>query len=302
MNRSIVYLGFLIVVLTATAFGQDYRDEFHQLFDKNDLAGQEKVLKRWESAQPDDAELFVAYFNYYVTKARKETLTLGRERPNGESVEMTKTDDPKVKAYLGSDISYTKDDIDAGFAYIDRGIVKFPDRLDMRFGKAYMLGQIGDFDRLTDEVVKTVERSAANKNNWMWTLGKPKENAQKTMLLGVQDYVVMLHDRLDDASASSHIRRIAEAILKIYPENVENLSNLAVSYLLKKDFDAALVPLLKAEKIAPKDLVILGNIAYCYFNKHDKANAVKYYELLRKSGDHDAKEDADAKLKEIKKW
>ena len=301
MKRSILCFAFVMVMLSPAVFGQDYRGEFNQLFDKKDLAGQEKQLKRWEAAQPDDAELFVAYFNYYVCKGRTETLALTRDQPSGQSIELTKQDDPKVKAYLGvGEVSYSKADVNAGFSYIDQGISKYPDRLDMRLGKAYILGQIGDFDRLTDDLVKTIDRSAINKNNWTWTFGKPKEDAQKTMLLGIQDYVVMLNDKLDDPSAL--IRRIAEAVLKIYPDNVENLSNLAVSYMLKKDLDGALVPLLRAEKIAPKDFVILGNIAYCYFSKHDKTNAVKYYELLRKNGGDDSKRDADAKLKEVKKW
>jgi tetratricopeptide (TPR) repeat protein len=300
MKRLSFCLAFLMAMLAASAFGQDYRGEWQQLFDKKDLAGQEKLLKRWEAAKPEDAELFVAYFNYHVSKGRTETLTLGTHKPNGQSVEMTKTDDPKVRAYIASDVSYARDEIDAAMTYIDRGIAKYPDRLDMRFGKIFMLGQIRDFDRLTNEAVKTIERSAINKNNWTWTSGTPKQDGQKSMLSGIQDYVVQLNDSLDDSSAQ--IRRIAEAALKIYPDNVENLSNLAVSYLLKKDFDAALAPLLKAEKIAPMDLVILGNIAYSYFNKHDKPNAVKYYELLRSNGDDEAKHDADSKLKEIKKW
>jgi Flp pilus assembly protein TadD len=75
-----------------------------------------------------------------------------------------------------------------------------------------------------------------------------------------------------------------------------------VFYSINGDFDAALAPLLKAEKLAPGDFVVIGNIAHAYYKKHDKANAVKYYQKLSQLGDEGAKKDAAAKLSEIKNW
>lgn len=300
MKKFSILFAVMLLGTVVPVFGQDYPGRFTEAFDKNDWKAQEKVLKEWDKAKPNDAELFVSYFNYYFTKGRQETMSLSTNRPNGEAIALTKEGDSNVKAYLGSNVTFVKEDIDAGLVWIDKGIANYPDRLDMRFGKVYALGQIGDYGRFTGEIVKAIERSAVNKNSWAWLLGKPMEQPEQKMLSSIQDYVVQLNENLDDPS--DHIRRIAEAVLKIHPDNVENLSNLAVSDMLKKNFVGALVPLLKAEKIAPNDFVILSNIAYCYFNNHDKANAVKYYERLRASGDENTEKDADSKLKEIKNW
>jgi tetratricopeptide (TPR) repeat protein len=94
---------------------------------------------------------------------------------------------------------------------------------------------------------------------------------------------------------------ISEAILKYYPNSVESLSNLSIVYMMKDEIDKALGYLLRAEKIDPKDYVVLGNIALAYKKKGDKANAIKYYELTELYGDGDAKVYAQKQLVELKK-
>ncbi len=291
---------FVIFAVTEPLYGQNFRQEFKALFDRRDFNGQERVLRQWESASPDDPELFVSYFNYFFLKSRNETISLTREPAANPSVAVKKDGDDKVVAYLGSNITYTKSDIDTGLVYIERGIAKNPDRLDMRFGKTYVLGQIRDFARFTEEILKTIERANSNKNKWLWAEGKPVERPKEMMLSSIQDYVVQLFNA-DDKDVN-FIKPIAESVLRYYPDHIESMSNLAVFHMFNKEYDPALVWLLKAEAIAPSDHVIVGNIAFCYFNKRDRANAVKYYERLKVVGDSQAKEFASAKLAEIKKW
>lgn len=295
---------FIIILLVAGLFqtlnAQDFNSRFKELFDKNDLAGQQKVLQEWEKAVPNDAELYVAFFNHYFNKSRKEILSLTPAPVSKDSVKLTKTDDGRTVAYLGSRFTFNKEDFDKAAAYLEKGIEKFPNRLDMRFGKIYALGQIEDYRTFTAEIVKAVEYSSVNSNQWLWTGNKPvSQPGKKFMLDAVQDYVGQLFDAGDEYAAN--IKTIAETVLKHYPDSVENLSNLAIYYLITKDFDNALVPLLKAEKLAPTDFIVLNNIAFCYYNKGDKANAVKYYELVLKYGSEGAKAQAQEKLDELKK-
>jgi hypothetical protein len=152
----------LFFVLGNIAYGQNYREQFVKLFSDGDFARQYTLLQSWEKAAPDDPELYVSFFNHYFAKSRRETVSLTTAPPEGASVAVRKENDDKVVGYLGSNVSFTKADFDAGILYIDRGITKFPDRLDMRFGKTYALGQIGDFERFTDEIVKAIDRSDAS--------------------------------------------------------------------------------------------------------------------------------------------
>jgi tetratricopeptide (TPR) repeat protein len=288
------------LLLAGFANAQTYRERFVKLLNANDAKGQLELLKSWEKELPNDPELYVSFFNYYFLKSRQETVTLTTSRPQGESIPLSKENDDKIAGYIGTDVTFTRAEFDAGISYIDRGITKFPDRLDMRFGKMYALGQIRNYDRFVDEIVKTVDRSDLNKNAWSWKDGKPLERPREFMLRSIQDYVVQLFDAGDEGV--KFIKPIAETVLKYYPDHVESLSNLSVFYSMKGDFEAALVPLQKAEKLAPDDFVIIGNIAYSYYKKHDKANATKYYQKLAQIGDAEAKKRAASILSEMKDW
>ena len=299
IKRLIVALSLSFVFATI-ANGQTYRERFVKLFEDKDLKGQYSLLQSWEKATPDDPELYVSFFNHYFIKSRQETLSLTSTRPKGEALQLTKEDDKKVVAYLGSNMSFSKADFDQGISYIDKGIAKFPNRLDMRFGKTYALGQIRDYGRFKDEIVIAIDHFGGGKNAWLWRDGKPLDDPKEFMLKALQDYTVQLFDSGDENVPN--IKPIAEAVLRFYPDHVESLSNLSIVNMVRRDFDAALFTLRKAESIAPNDHVIIGNIAYCYFNKKDKANAKKYYERLAKMGDEQAKADATSKLAEIQKW
>lgn len=300
MVKRIIVVLSLSLALANIANGQNYRERFAKLFNDKDLDGQYSLLQSWEKAAPGDPELYVSFFNHYLTRSREETLSLTSTPPKGESLRLTKEDDKKVVAYLGSKMSFRKADFDLGISYIDQGIGKFPNRLDMRFGKTYALGQIRDYGRFKDEIVKAIDHFGGGKNAWLWRDNKPLDDPKGFMLKAVQDYIVQLFDSGDENVP--HIKPIAEAVLRFYPDHIESLSNLSIVNMVRNDFDAALITLRKAESMAPNDPVIIGNIAYCYFNKKDKTNAKKYYERLAKIGDEQAKAAATSKLAEIQKW
>ncbi len=300
MKRYFFALFFLTLCLSQSIYGQqDFQARFKILFDKNDLAGQEKLLQNWEKTKPDDAELYISYFNFYLNKSRKETVNINKNPQSKDSLQVTKENDKKVVVYLGSETIYEKADFDKAIQYLDKGIEKFPNRLDMRFGKVAAFGKVEDYENFTNEIVRTIDYLNISKNQWLWRDGKPLDDSKKFMLGIVQSYVGQLFDSGD--KNTDNIKTIAETVLKYYPDNTENLSNLAVYYLLKENYDAALIPLLKAEKLSPTDPVIIGNIAFTYFQKSDKTNSLKYYELLLKYGDGNAKIQAKEKIAELKK-
>lgn len=299
MKRYLFIAIFVLIGLSQPVHAQNFKEEFKKEFDKKDFAKQEKILQSWEKADPNDAELYVSYFNFYVNKSRNEVVSLTKKPTSKDSIPLTKENDDKAVAYLGSRVSYEKKNLDAGISYIDKGIEKFPNRLDMRFGKIYILGQIEDYKSFTSEIVKTINYSNTNKNAWIWTDNKPLDEPKKFMLDAIQDYIVQMFNAGDEYA--NNIQTIAETVLKYYPDSVENLSNLAISFLIREDYENALVPLLKAEKLAPTDYIILNNIAWAYYSKGDKPNAVKYYNLVVKYGDDDAKAQANEKLSELKK-
>jgi tetratricopeptide (TPR) repeat protein len=293
-------LGILTAILfTQIVYSQDYKSEFQKYLQTNDTINQLKTLINWEKSNPKDAELFTSYFNYYFIKSKHEVLALSTDQPKGEGL-ILKDSLNKTAGYLGSQIYYDKAELKKGLEKIDEGIKLYPNRLDMRFGKIYTLGQVADWENFTLEIKKTIDYSVKNKNFWNWTNNEKFNGGKKEFLLAIQDYQLQLYNTGND-KLLKNMREIANEVLKYYPNHIESLSNISITYLVKGDFDKALNILLKAERINPKDYVILGNIAYGYRQKGNKEKAIEYYKKIIEFGDKQSKEFAKQQIIELNK-
>ncbi|CAL2075359.1 Tetratricopeptide repeat protein [Tenacibaculum sp. 190524A05c] len=295
MKRTLITL--IIFLISQLGFSQDYKSEFQKYCETNDTINQLKTLKKWQSETPKDAELFTSYFNYYFMKSRKEVLALTTDEPEGESLVIKDSLDQNA-GFLGSEIFYNPTDIEKGLAKIDEGIKLYPNRLDMRFGKIYALGQIENWDAFTSEILKTIDYSVKNKNNWTWTDHEKYDGNETDFLLSIQNYQFQLYNTGKD-SLIKYMREIALKVLEHHPNHVENLSNLSVTYLITGEYDKAIKPLLKAEKIRPKDYIVLGNIAQAYKLKGDKNKAIEYYKKTAEFGNEEAKQFAKQQIIEL---
>jgi tetratricopeptide (TPR) repeat protein len=290
----LIAIGLLIGV---AAYGQDYYEKFKKLLLDKDTLGQRNLLEEWKNKNSNDPELHTSYFNYYVQKSVSEMIRLDREPGAGQNLKMVDSS-KQVVGYLYGETNYNPKYLSLGFEVIDKGINKFHNRLDMRFGKIHMLSQVNNYDSFTDEIVKTIDYSIKNKNNWQWTLNESVEEPKEFLLGNIQTYINTLFDVGDEQA--KNIRRIAEATLNNYPGHVVSLSNLGISYILENNYSKALEPLLTAEKKSPEDAIILGNIAYLYLHLKENKKAIEYYKKVIQFGDNDTKSFAERQLKEIK--
>lgn len=302
MNRQITFLLFGLTLLFNHVSGQTFKQQFNDLVSKKDTVGQQQLLEKWEKTDSNDPELNVSYFNYYVLKSKKEIVTLG-QNPKGKDVLQIMDQDITKKepvSFMYGDTYYEPTLLSKGFDWISKGIKKHPNRLDMRFGKIYMFEQLEDYENFTTEIIKTIDYSNENKNKWTWSDSKPLDDPKNFMLSSIQNYQLQLYNTEND-DLLDNMKRIAETVLKYYPDHVESLSNISIVFMLQKQYEKALEPLLKADKINPKDYIVLSNIAQAYKLKGDNKNAIKYYELTIKHGDEQAKKYAQGQIDELKK-
>lgn len=297
---------FTIVIFSLTGLcscssGQNFKEQFNELLTKQDTVAQQKLLDKWKSSKPNDPELYVAFYNFYVRKSKMDVLTIDNKPKTDDALQIMDKDstitDPV--GFINSGNFYKPDLLKLAYSNIDEGIAKFPKRLDMRFGKIYMLGETMDYENFTKEIIAAIDYSPTIKDQWLWSNNEPVKDPKTFMLGSIQNYVVQLYNAGD--AQADNMKKIAETVLRHYPDHVESLSNLSIVYTLKGDLDNSLAALLKAEKIAPKDYIVLGNIAHCYNQKGDKQNAIKYYELTAKYGDEQTREFANQQLSELKK-
>lgn len=265
-------------LINSIVISQNFKEEFDNFSKAKDTTKQLEILKLWEEKEPKNPELFTCYFNYYLGKSINELVTITTDQPNGLSLEL-KDSSGQVAGYFGNEVSYEKYFFSKAIEKIDQGILLYPNRLDMRFGKIHTLGQVEDWGKFTDEIIKTINYSKINNNKWTWTNNESGEYDKDFLLSSIQDYQRTLFDTEED-SLLINMRKIAEEILKFYPQHIESLSNISITYLIKKEYDKGIEVLLKALDINPKDGIVLSNIGQGYKLKGDKVNAIKYYEKM----------------------
>lgn len=294
----IVVLALTISVSLSTHAQSNY-EKFRELFKEGDTARIKLLLSEWEKNNSGDPELYTSSINYYFSNAKKEIVSLNKQQVNKQSFQI-KDSSGNVVGFINSDIGYDPDKLSEAFKYANAGIAKFPDRLDIRFGKCYMLQQIGDYTNFTKEIIDAINYSTINKNNWLWTENQKQEDGEKFLLETVQTYLTELYDTQNDDLLPNMIQ-IGETALKYYPDNIKILSTTSVALLLSQQYDKAIAYLKQAEEINPEDYIVLNNIAQGYKLKGDKQNAVKYYKLTEKYGDEQAKQQARQNIKQLEK-
>ena len=285
-------------LLCSNAFYQSLKEQFAQAFTKGDTTAEINILTGWSKSAHDDPDRYVDLFNYYVTRGLTEVMSLSKNQGNSDAF-ILKDKSNKTAGYLGTTTSFNEIYIEKGLACIDSAIGKFPTRLDMRFGKVYVLGRIFDYDKFTREIILAIDYGQTIHNKWLWRGGEPMDDPEKFMLSTIQAYIVQLYNIGN--GQMGNMQKLALAVLKYFPDNVECLSDISITYMAGKEYEKAIAALSRAEKIAPQDYIVLNNIAYCYEQQGDKPNAIKYYGLVKKYGDDIAKSDADKKLLELNK-
>jgi len=288
----------IFTFLINLTYSQNYFEKFKKFSKENDTIQQSKLLNEWKSKNENDPELYTSYLNYYFSKSKIETISIDKNSNGNESLQL-KDSTGNVAGYIQSNTLLNEKYIRKGIEYIDVGITTFPKRLDMRFGKIYVLGSVENYSEFTKEIIKTIEYSNVIKNEWNWTNDEKLRDSENFMLGAIQNYVNQLYDTGND-DLLENMKNIAQTVLKYYPNHIESLSNVSIVHLLRKEYDKALEYLLKAEKLNPKDFIVLGNIAQAYKLKEDSDSSIKYYELVKKYGDDNAIEYAKGEISKLK--
>src|SRR5437868_12271818 len=132
------------------ASGQEYAHRYRQLLDQHADGQVEPLLTQWREKAPDDPDAWITSANYYFNQ-RQTNISVKKPGPGD-----FKLTDKKGK--LAGSISFEQDksNMKRAAGLLQEATTKFPDRLDIWSGLAFIYQETGDFDNQLATLKKMV--------------------------------------------------------------------------------------------------------------------------------------------------
>lgn len=273
------------------------------LKEKKASAGPEEVqafIKESYEANKEDPAYYVASANYWWNLAQEPNLST-KPSEKGDFV----LADPKTGREVGSMSTMGRVNPEIpqkAIAVLTEGCRRFPNRVDMSMGLAYMQRAENKQKECAATLQEMLVNAGKNPGELHWKNGEAfKEPPGKFIPELLQGYTAGFYN-LETKEGDELCRALCEAIIRTYPDHPYAYNMLAALRGAQKDDKGSIKYLLLAYERAPKDNLILLNLADAYRRTADKAAALKYYKLvLANSPPDDLKADAQAAINELGK-
>lgn len=254
----------------------------------------------WEEVNPEDPELYIAYCNYYFCTARREVISFEKQGSQSSYIVIRNPKTGELIAGLFfSDIYYDEEKIDLAFKYLDEGIKKYPDRLDMHFCKIHILGEVERYEVQKNAILDVLGISKEINNNWLWLDGEVIDDAFTFMMENIHNYIYHYFNNYI-SNGYMYIIEISQKIIEIYPELVFPYNNIAVVYCYQDNCQEAINYFKLAEEKNPTDTIVISNIASLLSITGDIDASLEYYEKLIQYGNEEEREYAEQQIRELK--
>ena len=311
VKRTMLILAVLSAVMPMLpAMGQEVYDKFYDAIHEGDTVAMKEYMGQIRALNEQTAERYVAEYNYYYNKSLSYSgVMTSTELPDknelvqGEIYRLRDDSTGAPVGYLYYLNVYDYQLVDSALDVISRGIARYPDRLDMRYGKIHFLQQLCRWDDFSNEILATLKHSAEIHHQWIYP--NSTSTGEEMITEAIFDYEKELFNAAQNDENTDGInhkiqlmRVIALQLYEQFPRYVENLNVMAITYQMSSEYHNALTWLLKAEKVSPKDGVILRNIADTYYFLGDKKNERKYLKKVVKYGNEEEREWAKRFLEE----
>ena len=280
----------------------DYLDRYTLLVNKLGVegVGVETLLQRWGKDYPDDMDMLLGKFTYYLSKSQSNSMEkIDAPKYLGEAPTLT------LKDSLGNDVNYFQvtnyDDELFGQATqaIDKAIGLAQDRLDLRLYKiAALIGyEKGSPDMALSGLKELIDYDGHSHPTWIYPGLEPGPDLFPSL---VQEYCYTFFRQATPASYEA-FKEVSEKMAGYYPKNTVFLTNIGSYYLVyKHDSKNALKMYNKVLKKDPGDYTAIKNCVLLARSDKNKKLEKKYLAMLAKvTPDETEKLQAEARLKSL---
>jgi tetratricopeptide (TPR) repeat protein len=266
-----------------TASGQAYAHRYRQLLDQHAEGQIEPLLTEWREKAPDDPDAWITSANYYFNQRQTNIST---KKPGPGDFKLT---DKKTGKQTGS-ISFEQDkgNMKRAADLLQEATTKFPDRLGIWCGLAFIYQDSGDFDNELAALKKMVAYAREHPAQLKWE-GEPlKDPADKFVPDKLHEYG-LYYEKKENSEDDKRWFQISTLTTEQYPNYAEGFNDVAGYYADLGEWQKAREMVEKAHQINPESVGALVNLGNLSVEMKDFASARKYYEealKLEPNGQH----------------
>lgn len=309
MNMKKILLTILAVVTLLPLSAQtkptqkEYLDRYQLLVSKlgADGVGIETLLQRWGNDYPEDTDMLLGRFSYYLTKSQSSSIEKkDAAKYLGNAPALT------LKDSLGRDVNYfqvvTYDDELFGKATqaIEKAIELNPDRLDLRLFKiSSLIGYEKDSPDMALAGLKAlIDYNGHSHPKWEY----PGVERSDDLFPSVMQEYCYAFFKIGTPHCFEAFKELSEKMLAYYPGNTVYMTNIGSYYLVyKHDSKAALKMYNKVLKKSPDDYTAIKNCVLLARSDKNLKLEKKYLPMLvRVTPDEAEKASAQARLDAMK--
>jgi tetratricopeptide (TPR) repeat protein len=280
---------------SAIASGNDYAARYDQLKDQHAEAQIEQLLTEWREKAPDDPDAWITSANYYFNQRQPNIST---KKPGPGDITLT---DKKGK--LAGSISFEQDKSNMTRAadLLQEATTKFPDRLGIWCGLAFIYQETGDFDNELSTLKKMVAYAREHPAQLKWE-GEPlKEPADKFVPEKLHEYG-LYYEKKENAADDKRWFEISTLATQQYPNHAEGFNDAAGYFADLGEWQKTREFLEKAQQIDPKSVGALINLGNVSVKMKDPTSARKYFEeALKLDPNGEYAQEAKEALRKLKK-
>jgi len=300
LNKSkSLFFALVVFSVPGTAPAEDYAAKFKQLQEQKAAGEQiDSLLDEWRAKSPDDPEAWITSANYYFNQSVGPYMSAEPPKKGDYGLTNKKTGKQAGSISFKPNVAQTSRD---AAAILTEATTKFPDRLDIWCGLSWMYQEGGNFDNEFSTLQKMVAYVREHPTGLKWLKGEPiPEPADKFVPDKLHSYG-LYYGKKGNADDDKRMLKIAMFSAEQFPNHPYAFNDVAVYYSINKDFAKTREWLEKANKVDPKDTLVMRNLGYVCSKMGDAAAARKWYEaVIRTEPDGEntaAAKEALAKLK-----
>jgi tetratricopeptide (TPR) repeat protein len=283
---------------SGVASGREYARRYRQLLDQQAEAQIEPLLTEWREKAPDDPDAWITSANHYFNQSSGVMLST-KPAEKGEMglihKETGQTGSLSVKPGVAQ-TSHSATDL------LQEATAKFPDRLDIWCGLAFMYQESGDFDNELSTLKKMVAYAREHPKQLKWLKGEPIAGPEDKFVPEKLHEYGLYYEKKENAEDDQRWYQIATLATEQYPNDPQGFKDAAGYWADIGEWQKARESFEKAHQLDPKSVVSLIALGQISAEMKDFVSARKYYgEALKLEPSGQYAQTAKQALRKLKK-